>query len=122
MDWSALLIAIVGAALGGGGVGSLLYVRENRAQKALANELSLAMGWKEMAERKTEMVAEKDKKIEQLYDERAEQAKIIDDLRSDNARLSVFKCIKIGCADRKPPFGTTNTIFDYGNIKGTSEQ
>lgn len=122
MDWATIIGALGGALLGGGGVGSILYVRENRAQKAIANELSLAMGWKEMAERKTEMVAEKDKKIEQLYDERAEQAKIIDDLRSDNARLSVFKCVKIGCADRKPPFGTANTIYDYANIKGIEEQ
>lgn len=112
MDWTTIITSIIGAVVGGGGIGAWLYRKENKRGKEVENEKSLADGWKELAEGKQARIAtlestidRKDEKIDTLYMEMAEMRSTIDDLRTENAVLRVYKCIKVGCEHRQPPFG-----------------
>jgi hypothetical protein len=58
---------------------------------------------KEIADLKAE-IARKDDKIEALYDLHSKDREIIDALRSENTALAIFRCDKVDCGDRKPPF------------------
>lgn len=58
---------------------------------------------KEIADLKTE-ITRKDDKIESLYQQHSKDREIIDALRSENTALAIFRCDKVDCGDRKPPF------------------
>ncbi len=58
---------------------------------------------KEIADLKAE-INRKDDKIESLYQQHSKDREIIDALRSENTALAIFRCDKVDCGDRKPPF------------------
>lgn len=58
---------------------------------------------KEIADLKAE-INRKDDKIESLYQQHSADREIIDALRSENTALAIFRCDKVDCGDRKPPF------------------
>lgn len=58
---------------------------------------------KEITDLKSEL-AQKDKKIESLYDQHSKDREIIDALRSENTALAIFRCDKVDCNERQPPF------------------
>lgn len=57
---------------------------------------------KEIVELKAEL-ARKDEKIESFYDTHSSDREIIDNLRSENTALIIFRCDEVGCSKRKPP-------------------
>ena len=64
-----------------------------------------------MVARKNEEVARKDAeisrlntKVDTLYQDLAHRREQIDALSSENTALTIFRCDKVGCADRQPPF------------------
>lgn len=122
MDWNSILAALAGTLLGGGGIGSFFYIKETRRQRRAETDATVAEGWKALAERKLDIIEKKDAKIDELYGIIGSQRQIIDDQSSEIARLRIFKCVKVGCAHREPPFGVTEKEFNYGNIKGITEQ
>lgn len=121
MDWGTVITALVAAFFGGGGIGSFFYVKETKRQKRIEADATAAEGWKALAERKLDIIEKKDAKIDELYGIIGSQRQTIDEQSSEIARLRIFKCVKIGCVDRHPPFGSTEKDFDYGNIKGIAE-
>lgn len=122
MDWATIIGALGGAMLGGGGIGSFFYIREKKRQMNAETEASVSKEWRELAERKMEIIDKKDAYIEQLHDENKQLRRRNDVLSSEVARLMVLRCTKIKCIDRKPPFGATEITFDYGNIEGIAKQ
>lgn len=119
MDWTTIITSLVAALVGGGGIGAWLYRKENKESKQVENEKSLAEGWKELAEGKQARidtleatVDRKDEKIDAMYAEMSELRAIIDDLRTENAVLRVYKCVKVGCEHRQPPFGKAAEIVE----------
>lgn len=46
----------------------------------------------------------KEHDIANMRDKEAEMRDEMDKLRSENTALTIFRCDKVGCADRKPPF------------------
>ena len=58
---------------------------------------------KEIIDLKAE-IARKEEKIETLYKQHSADREIIDALRSENTALAIFRCDKVDCGDRKPPF------------------
>lgn len=88
----------------------------NEERKSRIDELRAAQ--QADGERYDKMVANKNseidrlnKKIDLLYtdianmrDKEAEMRDEMDKLRSENTALTIFRCDKVGCADRKPPF------------------
>lgn len=121
MDWSTILTALAATLIGGGGIGSFFYIKETRRQQQAETDATVAAGWKALAERKLDIIESKDAKIDELYSIIADLRQKNDDQSSEIARLRIFKCVKIGCVDREPPFGITENQFDYGNIKGIAQ-
>lgn len=112
MDWTTIITSLVAAALGGGGIGTLFYYRETKRAKQADTELSLAEGWRKLAEAKQaridkleSTVESKDAKIEDLYVEIGQLRNDKDHLSTEVAVLTTYKCINVGCNTRKPPFG-----------------
>lgn len=120
MDWSTVLTALIAAFFGGGGIGSFFYIKETKRQKRAEADATAAQGWKELAERKLTIIGDKDKKIDELYGVIAELRQEKDELSSEVARLRIFKCVKIGCEVRKPPFGSTEKEY-HDDSKGIKE-
>lgn len=118
MEWTTIVTSLIAAVLGGGGIGTLFYYRENKRAKQAETDLSLAKGWKEYADNKQEVIEKmnlqiesKDGKIEELYAENGQLRNEKDLLSTEVAVLKVYKCVNVGCANRKPPFGYS-TEFD----------
>jgi uncharacterized protein HemX len=123
MEWGTVLATLASAILGGGGVGALFYRKENKRAKQTETELNLAEGWQKLAEAKQvriekleQTIDAKDVKIEELYVEIGQLRNDKDLLSTEVAVLKVYKCEKVGCAERKPPFGSA-TEFDPSTAK-----
>lgn len=108
MEWSNIIIAIISAVLSGGGVATLLMLKENKQAKRVDNDLKLSQGLQERNKILEEKLDKKDIKIEELYAEKDVLRNENDRLSTENAVLRVYKCIKVGCAERQPPFGYVN--------------
>lgn len=129
MDWTTIIASLIAAIFGGGGIGALFYRKETKRAKQAETDLSLAVGWQKFAEAKqgiieklNEKIERKDSKIEELYIEIGQQRNEIDMLSTKVAVLEVYKCVNVGCADRKPPFGQPASQFDVKNIKGVDNE
>lgn len=123
MEWTTIITSLIAAVLGGGGIGAIFYRKENKRAKQAEIELSLADGWRKLAEAKQaridkleDTIASKDSKIEELYVEIGQLRNDKDHLSTSVAVLRVYKCIKVGCAERMPPFGS-EAEFDATTAK-----
>lgn len=112
MEWTTIIVAIIGA-LAGGGVTSLVTMREKKTGKQLENqsnlqeiELKLVNELQDQIEnlnlrieKKDEMLAEKDDIISDLKDR-------LDKSRSKCSVNEILKCVKLECPSREPKIGT----------------
>lgn len=131
MEWTTIITSLIASLIGGGGIGALFYRKENKrlkeaeiAAKEVENNKKVAEEWQHLAEGKQvridhleDTVEKKDEKIDELYTEIGELRALADKLSTENAVLKIYKCIKIGCADRQPPFGTADVQLDYKSAK-----
>lgn len=108
MDWSNVIIALITAVLSGGGVATILMLKENKQSKRVDNDLKFSEGLQARNKHLEEQLDKKDEKIEALYAEKDELRNECDHLSTENAVLKVYKCVKVGCGDRVPPFGSFN--------------
>ena len=129
MDWTTVIASLIAAIFGGGGIGALFYRKENKRAKQAETEISLADGWQKLAEAKQgriskleQTIESKDAKIEELYVEIGQLRNEKDVLSTKVAVLEVYKCVKVGCAERKPPFGQPSASIDVQNVVGVSNE
>lgn len=119
MDWTQIIITMLTLLIGGGGIVTLVTLREKKTDLILQNMSKLLDSnsetnkeWRDIAaelsarcqEYKSEL-EKKDGKIEELYAEKDLLRQQLDDERTGRAVAQVLKCTKTGCTDRKPPFG-----------------
>lgn len=119
MDWTNVIIAVISAVLGGGGMSAFLMLKENKKAKRVETDLAFADGLQIRIKHLEEQLDKKDAKIDTLYAEKDELRNENDRLSTEVAVLKVYKCVKVGCADRQPPFGTFNpdTIIPFNPHK-----
>jgi len=110
MDWNTIITALASTLIGGGGIWSIFYIGENKRAKKIEADASAAQEWQKLAERKLSIIQEKDAKIDELYRTITELRQEKDDLSSEVAVLKVYKCVCIGCEQRKPPFGSAKLL------------
>lgn len=108
MDWSNIIIAVISAVLSGGGVATLLMLKENKQAKRVDNELKFSDGLQLRIKHLEGQLDKKDLKIDELYTEKDALRNECDRLSTENAVLRVYKCIKVECGVRQPPFGSFN--------------
>lgn len=110
MEWvSTIVAAIVGllSALGGG---SIIYARQTRQLKEIENEAKQSEEWRKLYEEMKKEVAERERKIDNLYceisrhrDEKVEMRKEMTRLEVKVVKLEYAKCESSYCPDRVPP-------------------
>ena len=112
-DWIAAIVALLGSIGGLGGLCSIfLFYRENKRAKQLENEHKansevwmLVEKYKQRTSDLESTIAEKDHKIDSLYNTNNELRNRNDKLSSTVAALSILRCKVVGCIDRVPPMG-----------------
>lgn len=116
MDWGTIIISVVGAVVGGGGLAGVFVPLLNRKEKKrslqIENVAKTNEEWKKIAEDREQRAAElkadldrKDGKIDSLYKDMNELRRQLDDANTRAAVAEIMKCMRTGCTDREPPFG-----------------
>lgn len=113
MDWTSIIVAVI-SALGTGGLLGAIYLRKEKKRQAqlqnqglnLENQNKIIEQWKEFTEtEKKELENAKQERDELLKENRVLRDKC-DNLSTLVAKLEIFRCKKIGCIERQPPFAT----------------
>lgn len=111
MEWTTIIVAIVGA-LAGGGLVSLLTIRETKKGKQLENKEKEDNRWSKLCdelqdqiESLNERLVKKDERITELEDTNADLHIKLDESNTALAKATLLKCSKLACKDRIPPLG-----------------
>ena len=111
MEWTTIIVAIVGA-LAGGGLVSLLTIRETKKGKQLENKEKEDNRWSKLCdelqdqiESLNERLVKKDERITDLEDTNAALHIKLDESNTALAKATLLKCSKLACKDRIPPLG-----------------
>ena len=122
MDWTTVITTILAALIPTGGVAALFTVRERKTELTLDNMAKINEQWASFSERDElrrkelkEDLERKDRKIDELYSEISKLRNTLDEERTELARASMMRCVRIGCVDRDPPYGTTKLNASDGN-------
>lgn len=127
MDWTQIIVAIVGTiggAIAGGGLMAWFTRREVKEGKALENMQKVVDSMQKSLDakdriieeheaRRTELKADldrKDAKIEKLLDEKSDLRDEVDDLKTNLAISAMLKCVTLKCIERDPPFGSAISL------------
>lgn len=120
IEWTTILVALISAAAGGG-ITSLVTMREKKKEKQLENkekeeeiENKNSNRWEKLAdqlqdqiESLNERIDKKDARITELEDVNGELRHKLDETNSALIKATLLKCSKLACIDRQPPLGFT---------------
>ena len=123
MDWETIIAAVAGAVAAGGGIGGIVYFRENKRAKKIENDKAAAEEWKELYKQAQSDLKEKEEKIDtmglkldkvfdEMHKKEAEFAGVVVQL----TRSRFLECIKTPCTHRDPPWGA-GSLPELDNIK-----
>lgn len=111
MDWVSIIVAIIGA-LGGGGLISLLTIRETKKGLKVENKdkesdvyIKLINELQDQIEKQNERLDKKDTIIQEKDDTIADLRSRLDSVSTALAKATLLKCSKLNCVDRIPPLG-----------------
>lgn len=111
MDFTSILIAIIGA-LAGGGLTSILTIRETRKSMKIDNNAKEDDRWSKLAdelqdqnETLNERIDKKDARIIELEDRNAILRQQLDEKNTALAKATLLRCTRLACDRRKPPLG-----------------
>lgn len=114
-----LIIQLISALLGTGGIVALFLIIEKKAAAQLANTEKTNEQWRLIvAQKEHDFLALNQKyesateKIEKLYDINTDLRTQLDVANTNYAVCQLLRCNVIKCANRLPPFGTTETTKD----------
>lgn len=114
MDWASIIIAIIGA-LAGGGLISLLTIRETKKGLKLDNAEKEDSRWEKLAnelqdqnEKLNDRIDKKDALLQEKDDVISDIRTKLDNSRTRCAMSEILKCVNINCQDREPKLGTRN--------------
>ncbi len=109
--------------VGGGGLVTIVTLRDRKnalvlenIQKLISSNSETNEEWKEIAAERASRCSElkddleaRDDKIDSLYDEIKQLRADLDQANTDVAVARIYKCCKVGCSEREPPFGTSTS-------------
>jgi len=118
MDWASIIIAVIGA-LAGGGLISLLTIRETRKGLKIDNAAKEDERWSKLAdelqdqnEKLNERLDKKDALLQEKDDIIATLRHELDDTRTALVKATLLRCSKLACPDRVPPLGYSELTTD----------
>lgn len=111
MDFTSIIIAIIGA-LAGGGLTSILTIRETRKSIRIDNKAKEDDRWSKLAdelqdqnEMLNERIDKKDARITELEDRCVILRQQLDEKNTALAKATLLRCTRLACDRRKPPLG-----------------
>ena len=120
MDWTNIMTALITS----GAFTAIYLIGDRKTSSVLDNVAKTIEQWrgllkevKEEANALRAQVDAKDRQIDQLYKSIGALRDRGDKLSSRVAYLNAFRCKKIQCIDREPPFGSVKTDISDGNDK-----
>lgn len=120
MDWTSIMTALITS----GAFTAIYLIGDRKTSSVLDNVAKTIEQWrgllkevKEEADALRAQVDAKDRQIDQLYKSIGALRDRGDKLSSRVAYLNAFRCKKIQCIDREPPFGSVKTDISDGNDK-----
>lgn len=120
MDWTSIMTALITS----GAFTAIYLIGDRKTSSVLDNVAKTIEQWrgllkevKEEADALRAQVEAKDRQIDQLYKSIGALRDRGDKLSSRVAYLNAFRCKKIQCIDREPPFGSIKTDISDGNDK-----
>lgn len=120
MDWTHIMTALITS----GAFTAIYLIGDRKTSSVLDNVSKTIEQWrgllkevKEEADALRAQVDAKDRQIDQLYKSIGALRDRGDKLSSRVAYLNAFRCKKIQCIDREPPFGSIKTDISDGNDK-----
>lgn len=133
MEWTSIIIALIGSILGGGIV-SIFTIRESKKNMQLDNEgkeienkdkeqeihLKLIDELQEQVDKLNERCDKKDALLEEKNDAISDLREKLDKSRSRCSVAEIIKCVKTECPDRIPKIGTR--YMDVDAIIAESEK
>ena len=118
MDWASIIIAVIGA-LAGGGLISLLTIRETRKSMKIENGAKEDSRWTTLVEqlraqieKTSERLEKKDARITELEDTNDMLRQQLDETRTELVKAKMMRCSRLNCTNRKPPFGYSELTPD----------
>lgn len=128
MDWISILVALIGA-LAGGGLISLLTLRETKKSLKIDNQTKEDSRWSNLVkelqiqnEKLNERVERKDARITELEDTNAALRQKLDETSTALAKATLLRCSKLGCTSRIPPLGYSELTPDELMIEKRSSE
>ena len=122
-----LIIQLIAALLGTGGIVALFLIIEKKAAAQLANTEKTNEQWQHIvAQKEHDFLALNQKyetateKIEKLYDINTDLRTQLDVANTNFAVSQLMRCCVIQCANRQPPLGSTEKEKDI--LEGREEQ
>lgn len=120
MNWTNIMTALITS----GAFTAIYLIGDRKTSSVLDNVAKTIEQWrgllkevKEEADALRAQVDAKDRQIDQLYKSIGALRDRGDKLSSRVAYLNAFRCKKIQCIDREPPFGSVKTDISDGNDK-----
>lgn len=120
MDWTNIMTALITS----GAFTAIYLIGDRKTSSVLDNVAKTIEQWrgllkevKEEADALRAQVDAKDRQIDQLYKSIGALRDRGDKLSSRVAYQNAFRCKKIQCIDREPPFGSVKTDISDGNDK-----
>ena len=128
MNWISILVALIGA-LAGGGLISLLTLRETKKSLKIDNQTKEDSRWSNLVkelqiqnEKLNERVERKDARITELEDTNAALRQKLDETSTALAKATLLRCSKLGCTSRIPPLGYSELTPDELMIEKRSSE
>ncbi len=109
-----LIIDLITAVFGTGGLCTIFFVSEKKARAMLENADKINEQWQLIVKQKEHDFAALNEKyeaatvkIEKLYDDNSELRNRLDSANTECAVATVMRCDCLDCKGRKPPFGSS---------------
>lgn len=108
MEWGNVIIGIVSALVSGGGLLGIVYYKEDKRAKQLANDEAAATQWRALYIEQSTKNDALNAKIDALYADNTALRNDNNELTTLNAKLTILKCERIECERRQPPINSNN--------------
>lgn len=114
MDWTTIITSII-SALAGGGLISLLTLRETKKSLKIDNKAKEDDRWSKLADelqdenvKLNDRLDKKDSRVTELEDTVSDLRTKLDGTRTKCAIAELLRCETVSCPSRVPPLGVRN--------------
>jgi predicted nuclease with TOPRIM domain len=114
MDWTTIITSII-SALAGGGLISLLTLRETKKSLKIDNKAKEDDRWSKLADelqdenvKLNDRLEKKDSRVTELEDTVSDLRTKLDSTRTKCAIAEILRCETVSCPSRVPPLGVRN--------------